>query len=254
MEGFIHSIETFGTVDGPGVRYVVFMQGCPMRCLYCHNPDTWELNVGMKKTTDEIITDYEKYKPYLTGGGLTITGGEPLVQIDFVIELLKKAKEKNIHTCIDTSGITFNRTDEYLKKLDELLEYTDLIMLDIKHIDLEEHKKLTGFTNDKILDFAKYLSEKNFPVWIRHVTVPGITYNQQYLIRLGEFLAGLKNIKALDILPYHTMGEPKYEAMNMEYPLKGVEALSKEDAIKARNLVLYTIKKKREETNNKEEK
>jgi pyruvate formate lyase activating enzyme len=247
MEGFVHSIETFGTVDGPGVRYVVFMQGCPMRCLYCHNPDTWELNKGMKKTTNDILKDYEKYRPYLTGGGLTVTGGEPLLQIDFIIELFKKAKALDIHTCIDTSGVTFNRTEAYLSKLDELLEYTDLIMLDIKHIDDEKHKELTGYSNVNILDFAKYLSEKEFPVWIRHVTVPGFTYVQEYLVRLGEFLAELKNIKALDILPYHTMGVPKYEAMNMEYPLKDVEALDRDDAVKARNLVLYTMKRKRKE-------
>lgn len=248
MKGYIHSVETFGTVDGPGVRYVVFTQGCPMRCAYCHNPDTWEPCVGEQRETDDILRDYESYRPYLKGGGITVTGGEPMLQIDFVTELFRKAKEKDIHTCLDTSGICFVRSNEALvKKVDELLKYTDLIMLDIKHIDDEEHKKLTEQSNKNILDFARYLSEKDFPVWIRHVTVPDITYIDKYLIQLGEFLAGLKNIKALDVLPYHTMGVPKYEKLGIKYKLEGVEPLDKQDAIRARNLILYTMKKWREE-------
>lgn len=248
MEGYVHSIETFGTVDGPGVRYVVFTQGCPMRCQYCHNPDTWQPNIGNQMSTDEIISDYEKYKSYLTGGGITVTGGEPMLQMDFLIELFKKAKERKIHTCLDTSGITFRRNNsEYLNKVNELLKYTDLIMLDIKHIDDEQHKKLTGQSNVNILDFARYLSEIDFPVWVRHVTIYGITYIKDYLIRLGEFLAELKNVKALDVLPYHNMGVHKYEALGMEYPLKDVEPLDKNEAIKARDLILYTMKKCRQE-------
>lgn len=247
MKGYIHSVETFGTVDGPGVRYVVFTQGCPMRCAYCHNPDTWEVGINEQKDTEEILADYEKYRPYLTGGGLTVTGGEPMLQMEFLTELFRKAKERDINTCLDTSGITFNRSSEvYMKKLNELLKYTDLIMLDIKHIDDEQHKKLTGQSNKNILDFARYLSEMDFPVWIRHVTVPGITYIQEYLVRLGEFLAELKNIKALDVLPYHTMGVPKYEKLGIEYKLKDVEPLDKNEAVKARNLILYTMKKYRE--------
>lgn len=249
MKGYVHSIETFGTVDGPGVRYVVFTQGCPMRCAYCHNPDTWEPGIGDLKDTDEILADYDKYKSYLSGGGITVTGGEPMLQMDFLTELFRKAKSKNINTCLDTSGITFNRaSDECVKKVNELLKYTDLIMLDIKHIDDEEHKKLTGQSNKNILDFAKYLSEIDFPVWVRHVTVPGITYIKEYLVRLGEFLAELRNVKALDVLPYHTMGVPKYKSLGMDYPLEGVEPLDKEDAIKARNLILYTMKKCREKS------
>lgn len=248
MEGYVHSIETFGTVDGPGIRYVVFTQGCPMRCQYCHNPDTWNPNIGNKKSTDEIIEDYEKYKSYLTGGGITVTGGEPMLQMDFLIELFKKAKEKKIHTCLDTSGIMFRRNNsENFNKVNELLKYTDLIMLDIKHIDDEQHKKLTGQSNENILDFARYLSEIDFPVWIRHVTIHGITYIKDYLIRLGEFLAELRNVKALDVLPYHNMGVPKYESLGMEYPLKDVEPLDKNEAIKARDLILYTMKKCRQE-------
>ncbi|MBQ1193165.1 MAG: pyruvate formate lyase-activating protein [Lachnospiraceae bacterium] len=248
MKGYIHSIETFGTVDGPGVRYVVFTQGCPMRCKYCHNPDTWEPNIGEKKDTDDIIRDYEKYKPFLTGGGITVTGGEPMLQIDFLTELFKKAKNKNIHTCLDTSGVMFNEENEaFMKKVDELMKYTSLIMLDIKHIDDEEHKKLTGHSNKNILAFARYLNKKNIPVWIRHVTVPGITYNKEYLLRLGEFLAELDNMEALDVLPYHTMGVPKYESLGIEYPLKGVEPLDKEEALKAKNIILYGRLKKLEE-------
>lgn len=248
MKGYIHSIETFGTVDGPGVRYVVFTQGCPMRCQYCHNPDTWEPSVGEMKDVDEIIDDYEKYKPYLTGGGITVTGGEPMLQIDFLTELFKKAREKDIHTCLDTSGIMFNEeNEEYVKKVDELMKYTCLVMLDIKHIDDEEHKKLTGHSNKNILAFARYLGRKGVSVWIRHVTVPGITYNKEYLMRLGEFLAELKNMEALDVLPYHTMGVPKYESLGMEYPLKGVEPLEKSEALKARNIIIYGRQKRLEE-------
>lgn len=251
MKGFIHSIETFGTVDGPGVRYVVFTQGCPMRCAYCHNPDTWTPGINEQKETDEILEDFEKYRPYLTKGGLTVTGGEPMLQIDFLTELFRKAKDRNIHTCLDTSGITFNKDNaECVKKVEELLKYTDLIMLDIKHIDDEEHKKLTGQSNKNILAFARYLSDKNVPVWIRHVTVPGITFIDKYLIQLGEFLADLKNVKALDVLPYHTMGVPKYKQLGIPYPLEGVEPLDKKDAEHARNLILYTIKKCRDAKKN----
>ena len=243
MKGYIHSVETFGTVDGPGVRYVIFTQGCPMRCKYCHNPDTWQPNVGEEREVDDLLADYEKYRPYLSGGGLTVTGGEPMMQMDFLIELFKKAKAKDIHTCLDTSGIMYNSENEsFMKKLEELLKYTDLFMLDIKHIDNEEHIKLTGHSNKNILAFAKYLSDNDKRIWIRHVTVPGITYNTKYLMELGAFLAEIK-MDALDVLPYHTMGVPKYESLGMEYPLKDVEALNNEEAMKARNIVLYGRKK-----------
>lgn len=246
MKGYIHSVQTFGTVDGPGIRYVVFMQGCPMRCLYCHNPDTWEPNVNEIKTTDEIIEDYQKYKEFLKNGGLTVTGGEPLLQIDFVIDLFKKAKEQNIHTCIDTSGITFNPNNEnILKKFDELMKHTDLVMLDIKHIDPEEHLKLTQQSNENILKFAKYLDSKKINLWIRHVVVPNITDKPEYLFKLGEFIGTLSNLKALDVLPYHNLGEVKYENLEMEYPLKGTKPLNKEDALAAKKVILEGIKKVR---------
>ncbi len=246
--GNIHSLESCGTVDGPGIRFVVFMQGCPMRCLYCHNPDSWDFNVNKKMTADEILEKYDSVKEFLKNGGLTVTGGEPLAQIDFVVELFKKARKKNIHTALDTSGVTFNRSDT--KKIDELLKYTSLVMLDIKHIDNVQHNKLTGHPNDQILDFARYLSEKRVPVWIRHVVVPSITYNKIYLTRLGEFLATLNNIEALDVLPYHDMAKPKYESLGKEYPLKDIPPLTKEEAMDARNIILDSMRNARKTQHN----
>ena len=238
--GNIHSIESFGTVDGPGIRLVVFMQGCPMRCLYCHNPDTWSFTENRKVSVDEIIKKYDSVKEFLKNGGITVTGGEPLAQIEFITELFKKAKAKNIHTAIDTSGILFNRNNT--EKLDELLKYTDLVMLDIKHISDEKHKKLTGFSNKNILDFAKYLSENNIPMWIRHVVVPTINDNDEYLRELGKFLATLDSIKALDMLPYHNMAEPKYENLGIKYPLKNIPPATKEQIVHARFIVFRAYK------------
>ena len=243
ISGNIHSFETFGTVDGPGIRFVVFMQGCPMRCKYCHNPDTWDINTNKEINAEEILQKYESVKEFCRGG-ITVTGGEPLIQIDFVTELFKNAKSKNIHTALDTSGIVF--TQENTKKFDFLIKYTDLILLDIKHINDNEHKKLTGFSNKNVLAFAKYLSNNGIPVWIRHVLVPEITFNKEYLRELGRFLKTLKNIKALDVLPYHTMGEKKYDELKIEYPLKGVPALTKEQAIEGRSYILEGLKQENE--------
>ena len=237
--GNIHSIESCGTVDGPGIRFVIFMQGCPMRCQYCHNPDTWSTNKNKIVTIDEILKQYEGVKEFAKGG-ITVTGGEPLLQIDFVTELFKNAKSKNIHTALDTSGVTF--TPNNTKKFDGLLKHTDLVLLDIKHIDDDEHKKLTGHTNKNILEFAKYLSDKQIPVWIRHVVVPNITFNEKYLIELGKFLKTLKNIKALDVLAYHDMAIPKYKNLGIKYPLIGVPPLTKENALKAREYILQGLK------------
>lgn len=234
--GNIHSFESFGTLDGPGIRFVVFMQGCTMRCLYCHNPDAWEFTESIQASVDEILEKYDRVKEFLKNGGITVTGGEPLCQIDFIIELFKRAKEKDIHTALDTSGVTFDKNNT--EKFDELLKYTDLVMLDIKHIDNEEHIKLTKHPNKNILNFALYLSEKQIPIWIRHVVVPTITYNEVYLKKLGEFMAQLNNIKALDILPYHDMAVPKYENLCIDYPLKDVPTLTKEEALNARQIVL----------------
>lgn len=236
--GNIHSIETCGTVDGPGIRFVIFMQGCPMRCLYCHNPDTWNLNKNKQYSIDELIEKYIGVKEFVKGG-ITVTGGEPLLQIEFITELLKKAKDLRIHTAIDTSGITF--TPDKTEKFDELIKYTDLVLLDIKHIDNYKHIKLTGHQNKNILNFAKYLSDNNIPMWIRHVVVPSITNNDTDLKALGEFIKTLKTVKALDVLPYHDMARDKYKELGIDYPLKETQPLSKEEAIRARNIILKGI-------------
>lgn len=249
MQGRIHSLESFGTVDGPGTRFVVFTQGCPMRCAYCHNPDTWSVTGGTLMEPSYIIEQYEKNSPfYRNGGGITVTGGEPLLQVDFLIELFTLAKAKNIHTCIDTSGITFNRTNtDYVNKLDQLMSLTDLVMLDIKHIDDAKHFELTSQHNKNILDFAAYLNEKQIDMWIRHVVVPGITDDDTYLFELGYFIGQFTNLKALDVLPYHTMGEVKYKKLGMEYKLKGVPAMDKDKLIDKKQAVLNGIKKRRSE-------
>ena len=246
MNGFVHSTESFGTVDGPGVRFVVFLQGCPMRCQYCHNPDTWKMNTGAVRSAQSLIQEYERNKAFYAKGGITVTGGEALVQIDFLLELFTLAKQKNIHTCLDTSGITYRPgNSSYNEKLDALMKVTDLVMLDIKHIDPEGHKALTGHDNAGILAFARYLEEKNVPVWIRHVVVPGITDDECQLTRLGSFLGTLSNVKALDVLPYHIMGVTKYEQLNIPYPLDGVPPATKDQAAKAKKIILTAYWKQR---------
>ena len=200
--GIIHSTESCGTVDGPGVRFVIFFKGCPMRCAYCHNPDTWTMAGGTEMTVQELLEEYDKKAPFYKTGGITATGGEPMVQIDFLTELFTAAHNRGINTCLDTSGLTFRPDDpEYLKKTDKLLEVTDLVMLDIKHIDPIEHMKLCKQPNDNILAFARYLNKKGIKMWIRHVVVPHITLNKEYLYKLGLFIGKLEMVKALDILP-----------------------------------------------------
>ena len=241
IKGNIHSIDSCGTVDGPGIRFVIFMQGCPMRCQYCHNPDSWTTETNKLMSVDDVMEKYDGVKEFVQSGGITVTGGEPLLQIDFVTELFKVAKTRNIHTALDTSGILFNVADT--AKIDVLLKYTDLVLLDIKHINNKEHKKLTGCSNKNVLDFAKYLSEKQIPVWIRHVVVRGITLDETYLRELGKFLSTLKNIKALDVLPYHNMAVPKYEALGINYKLQSVPPTTKEEAIWARDIIIDEYKK-----------
>ena len=239
MDGYIHSTESFGTVDGPGVRFVVFLQGCPMRCQYCHNPDTWKMNSGSVRSVESLLREYERNASFYSKGGITVTGGEALMQIDFLLELFTLAKQKNIHTCLDTSGVTYRPgQSSYNEKLDRLMEVTDLVMLDIKHIDPEGHKVLTGHPNENILAFARYLDEKNVPVWIRHVVVPGITDKPQLLERLGRFLGTLNNVKALDVLPYHIMGVTKYQELDIPYPLEGVEPATRQQAMDAKKVIL----------------
>ena len=239
MNGFIHSTESFGTVDGPGVRFVIFTQGCPMRCQYCHNPDTWKMNAGSIRSPQSLIAEYERNRAFYRNGGITVTGGEALMQIDFLLALFRLAKEKDIHTCLDTSGVTYRPGEsDYNRKLDELMTMTDLVMLDIKHIDPEGHKDLTGHDNAGILAFARYLDEKKIPVWIRHVVVPGITDDPKLLVRLGQFLGTLSNVKALDVLPYHIMGISKYKELDLPYPLEGVEPATKKQALDAKKIIL----------------
>ncbi len=243
MKGYIHSLESFGTVDGPGLRFVVFFQGCPMRCRYCHNPDTWQPNTGNQMTAEEIMARFRRNKSFYSTGGITVTGGEPLLQIDFLTELFRLAKSEGVHTCIDTSGITYNPDNrEYMEKLDKLMEYTDLIMLDIKHIDDEKHRVLTSHSNKNILEFVKYLDAKKIPLWVRHVVVPTITDDPVYWEKLGRFMATVSNIKALDVLPYHTMGVKKYQELGIEYPLDGIPARDKELARKAKEVIINSMK------------
>ncbi|MDE6585789.1 MAG: pyruvate formate lyase-activating protein [Clostridia bacterium] len=224
VKGRLHSVESFGTVDGPGIRFVAFLQGCPLRCKYCHNPDSWTAGAGQEISAEELAKNALKYKSYIKNGGVTVSGGEPLMQIDFVTELFKILKGRGVHTAADTSGATFFADDsECVSKHKKLLEYTDLVLLDIKHIDDNEHKKLTGKSNKNTLDFAKYLSDNGKDIWIRHVLVPGITDNDEYLYRLKDFIDTLKTVKKIEVLPYHTMGVTKYENLGIAYPLKGVE-------------------------------
>ena len=238
MTGYIHSFESFGTVDGPGVRFVVFFQGCPMRCLYCHNPDTWVSGNGTQFTAKAVLEKMTRNITFYTTGGITATGGEPMLQLDFLIELFELAKQENIHTCLDTSGVMFNPDDsERMEKIDRLIKSTDLVMLDIKHIDDEEHKKLTGHSNKNILAFAKYLNKNNVQMRVRHVIVPKITDDKNELISLGKFLKGFSNIEKIETLPYHTLGKSKYDNLGMDYPLGDTEQLTEKDAQKALKLI-----------------
>ena len=239
MVGLIHSIETFGTVDGPSIRLVVFTKGCPMRCLYCHNPDTWSSDNAKLMSAEEILDLYDRNKAYYQGGGITVSGGEPLMQIDFLIDLLKKAKEKDIHTCVDTSGVLFNKIAK--EKMDELIKYVDLFLLDIKQIDNEKHIKLTNHSNVNILAFAEYLSENKIATTIRHVIVKGYSDDKQDLSELGRFIGKLKSVKSLEVLPYHDLAKDKYKQLNIDYVLKDVPVTSKQEAIEAKKHILAGI-------------
>ena len=239
MKGHIHSIESLGTVDGPGIRMVVFFQGCPMRCAYCHNPDTWAFGEGEQKSVEEILAMYESCKAYYQNGGLTVTGGEPMAQMDFLIALFEEAKARGIHTCLDTSGVTYAAVDARIARL---LAATDLVMLDIKCMDEDAHRSLTGHANAQILDFARRVSDAGVKIWIRHVIVPGVTLKDDMLEALGRFMAQLGTLGALDVLPYHTMGIKKYQQMNLPYPLEGVPEATKDDALRARAVIMNALR------------
>ncbi|WP_210365165.1 pyruvate formate-lyase-activating protein [Bacillus sp. REN3] len=239
MNGNIHSIETFGTVDGPGIRYVIFTQGCLLRCQFCHNADTWEIGKGKSMAVSEIIDDLKSYLPFIqaSGGGITVSGGEPLLQLPFLLELFKECKKLGVHTAIDSSGGCYSSAPLFQEQLKQVLEYTDLVLLDLKHIDRKKHINLTGMANDHILEFAKFLSDQEVPVWIRHVLVPGVTNEAADLGQLGEFISTLDNVEKIEVLPYHKLGVYKWEALGLEYPLDGVEPPSDEEVEKALNIL-----------------
>ena len=242
VKGYIHSTESFGSVDGPGVRFIIFVSGCPMRCQFCHNPDTWKMQDGELKTTDELLKTALRYKSYWKDkGGITVSGGEPLMQMDFLIDLFKKAKEQGVHTNIDTSGAVFTKEEPFFGKLQELLKYTDMLMLDIKHIDDEQHKILTGQSNKNILEFARYLSDIKKPIWIRHVLVPERSDKHEYLERLHDFIETLDNVERVEVLPYHTLGAYKWKELGYDYKLEGIDPPTQE-RIENANRILETAK------------
>ncbi len=233
--GYIHSIETAGTLDGPGIRYVIFVESCPFRCLYCHNPDTWIKKEEHKRSVDDLLADILKYRHFFqfTKGGVTVSGGEPLLQAPFVLQLFKRLKEQDIHCCIDTCG--YVNIDE---TIEELIDYTDLFMLDIKHLDADVHKKLVGRSNDKVLQFLNYLQSKKKTVRIRQVLVPGFTLEEEYIEQLLQFLLPYKDcIEKLELLPYHAMGVSKWERLGLSYQLS-VESPSEERVLAIRQLFI----------------
>lgn len=234
LRGSIHSFESFGTVDGPGIRYVIFLQGCPLRCKFCHNPDTWEIGkINKSFTPEEVLNEVLKYKRFFgKNGGVTITGGEPLVQTDFVLEFFKLCKENSIKTALDTSGFIFNNM------VKEILKYTDLVLLDIKCIDEKIYKDLTGVELKNTLEFLNYLKEINKSVWVRHVVVPTITDNDKLLKKLANYLKDFKNVEKVEILPYHTLGIFKYKNLGIDYPLEGIEPLSEERTKNAKDIFI----------------
>lgn len=238
LKGYVHSLESFGSVDGPGVRYVIFLSGCAMRCQFCHNPDTWNMKDGKEYTADQLLKIALRYKSYWgEKGGITVSGGEPLLQMEFLTELFKKAKEAGIHTTLDTSGNPYTVKEPWHAQWLELMKYTDLVLLDIKQIDEQEHRKLTGQTGENILAMARELSDMEKPVWIRHVLVPGGSDKDEYLYRLADFIHTLKNVQRVEILPYHTLGTFKWEKLGIPYPLEGVKPPTQERIDNARRIL-----------------
>lgn len=242
--GKIHSIETFGTVDGPGIRYVIFFQGCPLRCIYCHNPDSWNLNGGFEKSVDEILDDYEKNRDFYKNGGITATGGEPLFQIDFLTKLFVKAKKRGIHTCLDTSGGSFDFKNE--KKYKELIDNTDLVLLDIKHSNNILHKRIVGIDLQKPIKFLDFLNRNYVKVIIRHVLVPKLSDDENHFIELGKLLAPYSNIYGVDVLPYHKMGIEKYKELNINYKLENTREANIVEAKNAKSIIIKSYLNERE--------
>lgn len=230
----VHSIETFGTLDGPGIRFVIFLQGCPLKCLYCHNRDTWDTNLGNITEVTDLVSEIKRYVPYMksSGGGVTVSGGEPLLQAKIITELFKELHKLDIHTCIDTAGSLPINDD-----IANLLKVTDLVLLDIKHIDDEKSKILTGLSNKNNLDFAKYLSDNNIPVWIRQVILPGYTDDENDLLKLKDFIESLSNVEKIELLPYHDLGKFKWKELGFEYSLNDVKSATQEDINRAKTIL-----------------
>lgn len=238
MQGYIHQLESFGSVDGPGVRFIIFFSGCPLRCKYCHNPDTWDMTKGKLYNADELLNEALSCRAYWGAkGGITVSGGEPLMQLDFLLELFTKAKEKGVNTCIDTAGGPFTKEGDWFEKFKKLMEVTDILLMDIKHIDEEEHIKLTGRTGKNIIEMFRYLDEIKKPIWIRHVLVPGITDNDEYLLRTRDFIRTLSNVQRVEILPYHGLGAMKYKDLGIDYVLKDTESPSAERVANAKKIL-----------------
>lgn len=236
--GYIHSTESFGSVDGPGIRFIIFLQGCNMRCQFCHNPDTWKTTKEKGRTADDVLAEALNYREYWGDkGGITVSGGEPLLQIDFLIDLFTKAKKAGVNTTLDTCGQPFTREEPFFSKFKRLMEVTDLLLFDIKQIDTVQHKHLTGHPNANILDMANYLSEIGKPVWIRHVLIPTKTDEDDYLDRLDVFIASLSNVEKVEILPYHTMGRYKWKDLGISYPLEGIDPPTQERVLNAKKLL-----------------
>ena len=234
----VHSIESFGSVDGPGIRFVIFLKGCAMRCQYCHNPDTWSRAGGQLRSVDDVLAQAQRYRSYWgENGGITVSGGEALLQIKPLTELFRKAKTLEINTCLDTSAQPFSRDSSSFAAFEELMKYTDLILLDIKHIDNDVHKQLTGWGNENILDCARYLSDIGKPVWIRHVLVPGINDDDASLHKLRAFIDTLSNVERVDVLPYHSLGVYKWEQLGIPYALTDVKSPTEESILHARKVL-----------------
>lgn len=239
--GKVHSIETFGAVDGPGVRFIIFLQGCRMRCRYCHNPETWQGNQKEQYTlrsAEDVFKEALRYRTYWkNGGGITISGGEALLQLDFVLAVFSLAKKKGVHTTLDTAGNPFTREEPFFSKFKQLCDVTDLFILDLKEMDDEKHKKLTGYSNKNILDMATYLSDQGKHMWIRHVLVPGLTDEESGLIALREFIQTLQNVDRVEVLPYHVLGVPEWERLHIPYTLRNVNPPTEEEVKRAEKLM-----------------
>ena len=246
VTGRVHSIETMGTVDGPGIRLVVFMQGCPMRCAYCHNPDTWANDAGSAVSVERIVQAYDSNRQFYRNGGITVSGGEPLLQPEFVGDLfsvLHGSDSGRVHTCLDTCGYAFD--PEHPERFARVLETTDLVLLDIKHADPVAHRELTGRDPERILAFGDELARRGIKTVIRHVVVPGYTDTPEECEQLGRLIASWRNVVGLELLPYHTMGVVKYEQLGMAYRLAGVEPMDKRRIPELRQAVLRGMREAR---------